>query len=659
VPPPPTETTARIGRLLPTLLVLASAYGVWSRWQSLTRHPGQDVGINGIIARNYLKYGFPDAGLAQIVTPGPVVPRGQRLYYVTHPPLAPMMDALGVALLGPSAEALRLPHLLLDVALVVVLARFAAALYGRAAGLWCGIVGAALPLCGTFSFALAGPVGSPLLLCTTLASFWYYRYATTGHRRHWWAFVAASTIGFLIDWPAYIPCFVLAGHALLYRTKANRRAMVLATAPAFLIVMIVMAYALVIPVEQHLYGGLYLAFGGWSHAEEVTYTAARWVANVGRKYVEQFTPFALLAAAWFLARLPRAAGHRDNHPDHHLLLQWVWPLPYVVAFHRLFFPHVHYHALFLPAVVLTLGLLASRLYDGARWRGTGRGALAVAAVLLFCVWSRYIVAGCETSILPWRGRTLAWADDLKEHTTPDERSAFARHYAMQMRFLADRHVDEWVDTAEKLAALRASSVAPPTRLFVPLGYPFGQAGFGGVLLSRFEAHVGNATAFFPLGQPRSGSAAPIQRHGPADLEGGIRVREVAFAAFGSQAGAPLFYFAPVADALPSVRADESLDWRLTFRTTQGEALGTRRLPARASASYFVRAPAGWSAAAGHVDVALVRSGTDSSRVGVPKRLARIALRIATLGWLGQPEPVATTYLQAGDAPIQLRTRGGA
>lgn len=653
----PTPAPARRpgGRLLlGCLLVVAAAYGLYSRCHALMRPPGQDVGINGMVARNHLKYGFPDLGLAQIVSPGAVLEQKERIYYQTHPPLAPVLGALGIAAFGPSAAALRLPHLLVDVAVVVVLAWYTTMLYGRAAGLWCAIAAAALPMSSTFSFVLACPVGPPLVLCVCLAALSYYRYAQSGEWRYYWALFGATVLGLLTDWPAYLMCFVVAGHALLYRTKAKKLAMAALPAAALVVAAALVLYAHASPTRQQLYGGIRYAFAGWAAGDQLVYSPAQWLVNAGRTFVQQFSPLAIVALVWLAFRAPRAALTRENSRDQHVLMLWIWPLPFVVVFHRIFYSHVHYHLLFLPAVAVTLGAAAGRLYDGTVVRGRRiRAGVAAACCAFLLLWSHHVVSTTEELRSPVRKLNVEWAKDIAQHSALGDQNAFVLHYAMQMRFLADRLVRQEIDTAEKLEELRSAIASKVARLFVPLSYPFGEASFGRFLISRFDVRAGQSTLFFLLERPKGAPEVPVHRLGPVELSGGVCVEQIEFASFATADGRPFLWLGPTVRGLPSVRPGERVEWRLRFVGGDGRCWGTAAVPARTSASYFIPAPTGWSLGWGRVELVLRHQSWDAEPAGLHARLSRLAVRLCTLGWLGRRRRTTTEFLIARRSPLVL------
>ncbi len=640
-------------RLLICLVAFAFVYGVYARLHGLTRPAGQDTGLYGLIARNHLKYGFVDGGLAQIASPGPVLPPHERVYYDNHPPLVPILSAAGIAALGPSVLAIRLPHLIIELVSIAALAWLAGALFGRAAALWCAVVAAVVPIASRFSFALPDPLGSALVLCVTLASLFYYRYAQTGRWRYFIALAVVTVIGLLTDWPAYVPCFAFVGHAVFYHSKAKRWALLLLLVPVFLVAGILISHGTAIPAEQHLYGGLHFAFSKWAALEQVSYSPVQWLRVFASQHVEHFSPLVALALVWALCRVPRDAVTRANRPGQHLLLLWLWPAAYTVVFHRTFYEHHHYYLLYLPAVTVTLGAIGGWLYCGAvkRLRAV-RAIVATAACVLLVLWSHYIVAVRPDPLAAEREQSMQWAQDIARRSTLDEENAFVGHYAMQMRLVADRIVHERVDTERKLRTLMAAREGRVKRLFVPRSHPFATAGFGRLLLSRFDVRYAHKTLVFALASEAKEGPMNVRALGPIPLDGGVMVERLEFAIFQPTNGGDFLYLAPVVAQLPTMAAGDQLVWHLRFVHAEG-AVTEATAPAQASASYCFAAPSNWSPHTGRIELRLRHDSSDVWSADLATRLERLALRIVTLGRLGLPRCTTRYFLTKDGAPIVL------
>ena len=329
--------------LLVALLVLASLFGLFSRGLVLTDVPNHTDGIYGQIGRNYLKYGYPEAGLAQIVSPGPPLPRAERLQYQTHLPLAPFLSSVSFAVLGPGLWQGRLVHVLCGLAVVVVLARLAARLYGWRAGAWTAIFAACLPAAALYGSAFPSPNGPAMILCTSLAALWYQRHAESGSTGALVGLCVACVVGCLADWPAYIVPFVLATHAIVYRTRARRLAVVCLPVMAVAAFAVFWFYATSIPPERQLYHSVTQAIRNWTVAEKMidapVPSMREVVVRLGTRYATLLSPLALLAPMWLLWRGTRALLHRDPSPAQHVALLWLWPMPFVAVFHRSSYVH--------------------------------------------------------------------------------------------------------------------------------------------------------------------------------------------------------------------------------------------------------------------------------------------------------------------------------
>jgi len=646
------EGTARKVRgLLVALAALAAAYGLVGRWQAMTDVPRFFIGMYGMSAWNHLKYGYADFGLAQIVTPGPVVERSQRQYYVTHPPMVTWLSSFSLAAFGREVWAARLPHFLASLAAVAVLGLFAARLYGTNAGLWTAAVTAALPG-AVKGGALTDPLGPAFVLLVSLAALFYHQYSKSGRRRDFWLLAGVSVLAVFTDWPAYIMCFALAAHAVVYRTKARKAAMLVLPAVAAVVFAVLLLYARSIPEEGHVFESLGQQLGKLSVGEageaEAKYSLAQWGVDFTKKFVLLLSPFALLAAAWAAWRLPRAALTRENRPDQHLLLLWLWPLPFVVAFHRFFYLNVYCFLVFVPAVAVTLGALAARLTE----RGAARWAAGVICLGFLILWSQY-ARTMEEGTADLQRLRVAWAADLAKHTAPDQESAFAGHYARQMRFLADRRVRERIDSMAKVEGLRSQDKEGVTLLFVPIAFPCGDATFGRDLVARYPVEAGAATMRFLLASPRQAREVAVRRPAGIGLDKGVRIKTLSVALVAASEGRKVLYVGLEADGLPRAHAGESVEWVMRFVRGDGARAGETAMPAEESASYFVEVPKGWSAEAGRVEIVLRHNSTDADSVGRLKRLERFVLRFLTFRALGNPRARTREFLVGGKAPLAL------
>lgn len=629
-------------RFILALVVLAGVYGLVGRWWALVDIPRHQDGVYGMIARNYLKYGYADFGLAQIATPGPTVPRPERVYYQNHPPLAPLLSSFGVALFGPQPWAVRLPHLACGLALVAALALLAARVSrGRdapptTAWAWAVALAAAVPIAVRYGGAFVDVVGTPLVLSASLASLFYLQYCEAGRGRDFWLLFAACVAGLLSDWPAYILCFALAGHALVYRSRARRLAMLALPAAALACFAGLMAYARAIPQEANLLQPVGEAYRSWAvggSAPEVGHIpSTALLADFLGKFIFQLSPLSLLALVWLARRAWPAVWTRENRRDQHVLLLWLWPLPYVAAFPTIFYAHPYYHLLFLPAVVVTV---AQVIEPWARGAGRCRATVAAAGAALLFLSSFYVVAERDRWE-PLRHKQVRWAADLAKHTPFEEKSGFVLHYAQQMRFVADRAVVEYVDTPVTLAALSRT-----TRVFAPLAHPCGDADLFSELLRRGPAtRCGSLVAFGP--DPEGGpswAGAVLQRLGKQELSAGVTLEKLACGVVPTREGSPLLGLGAELSGAPRVQPGDTLEWRVTFFGAEGGELGAAAMPAQASASYFLVPPKGWRERAGKAVLALRHCTTDAASVGRGTRLARLALRLLTCRRLGNPKPV--------------------
>lgn len=624
-------------RLLGGLVVAACAYGAYARLVEFGRPPVSDDGITGMLARNYVKYGYPSFGLAQIMTPGPRVAPGDRVEYLTHPPLVPLMSSVSIAIFGPSVWSNRLPHLVCGFALVAALAAFGMKLGGRSAGAWCAIAAATLPMGSVRAGSFPCGIGPALVLCTTLMSWLYLLYAGSGLRRHFWLLVAATVGALLADWPAYVLAFCLAGHAVVFRVRAKWSRMIALPVLAVLLFALSWSYSRSVPERNQLWGtSLGRSADNWSSPEALsddtpTYTAAAWCLNVGQKFLEYYSPLVVAAAAGLLWTAVRALRTRANDPAQHVLMLWLWIVPYFIVFSRAFYAHIHYHVLFLPAMAITLGLLADSACQWVMGRSRAVGAVLSAGACLFMVmWTHHVMARPDP-FAALRAQRADWAADLARETAPDQKSAFVLHYAYPMRFLADRAVFEQIDTVAKLDALMRTPNRPEA-LLVPVDYPFGNPALAKQILNRLDPPVAGASSLlFSLG---SGSEAVawhfVGAKGPMDLGNGFGVQD--FESCGFVAGDESYAYVGATLAMPrTAERGESLEWEIRFFNKQGPVRGSSRVPAAASAAYFLDDLGG----AGRYEMVLCRRRPGRPQGSLAARLARHVLRLVTFDVAGR------------------------
>jgi hypothetical protein len=418
------------------------------------------------------------------------------------------------------------------------------------------------------------------------------------------------------------------------------------------------SYSRSVPGTNHLWGtSLGRSADTWASQETASedvaaYTFAEWCRNVGQKFLEFYSPFVLVAVPGLLYTGVRALRTRANDPAQHVLMLWLWIVPYCVAFSRAFYAHIHYHVLFLAAVAVTLGLLADTAYGWlmSRSRAVG-GVLSVGVCLSLMMWTQHVM-GRDDPATALRARRVEWAADLARETAPDQRSAFVLHYAFPMRFLADRAVFEGIDSLGKLEAL-AKSPDQPDALLVPVEYPFADQALAKHLLIRLNPPVaGTSTLLFSL-KPARGDALLhfLGPEGPVDLGKGFSVRDFETCWFAVEGRR--FVYVGAALAAPRVaERGESLEWEVQFTGKEGRAVGSTRMPAAASAAYFLEVPAD----ADQGEMALCRRSPGRAQGGLASRLAGHVLRIVTFDTVGRLDDRVERLLVDGRRPLVLQGR---
>lgn len=359
-----------LSRLLPALF-LALAAGA-----ALLRPLAEpDEGRYGEAAREMLARGD---GL---------LPHLNGVVYPDKPPGVHWLMAAAMAVLGPSAFAIRLPALLAYAALLWMLQR-----QGRRGPPGHADAAVLLAACSPMLFALAQLATLDLVLaaCESAAILCGWRWLQGGARRYGLAAGAALGYGFLVKGPVAwaLPLLILAAAALWER---RGRALLRLLHPLFWLPMLAVGlpwYLLAWRADPDL-----LDF--WVLRETVARVATDTHARAQPLWY--FPALALAASAPWLAgygyaRLRgRSLAGQPRHPDHRLHLVWAW-LP--VLFFSL--PESKQPAYLAPALPGFALWLAEAWRDGGLLRG--RQACAAALLALYA-------AGCAWMLSPGHARS--------------------------------------------------------------------------------------------------------------------------------------------------------------------------------------------------------------------------------------------------------------
>lgn len=170
------------------------------------------VGINSwnfntysLVAHNYNKFGFLNTYFAPVVSVAEKLPENP-VYYLHHPQLLSVIQALFFKILGENFLVARLPVILASIASLFLIYKIATVLKGEKYGLLCLSLGTVLP-----GFVVFGKmIGQEALVLMFVLSITYFTllYKKTSRIRYFYLALLSAVLGSLSDWPvAYFILF--------------------------------------------------------------------------------------------------------------------------------------------------------------------------------------------------------------------------------------------------------------------------------------------------------------------------------------------------------------------------------------------------------------------------------------------------------------------
>ena len=355
------------------LIRAAGLFGPFGRgWQNLGA-------MYGIVARNYLRYGFVATHFAGVLNPGPAAP-AEWAYYMHHPPGFAWLLAGSMALFGPTAFAVKITGVLAGVAQTALTYALVSRFLSRRAGLAAALATAALPAGAYFSThgSELGPQGMAAVLAALLVDD---RSRRDG-RRAVAGTVVALGVAFLLSWVAVLAALAIALRDALGR-RWRRAAVVAATIPLAFSLQMLHIRLVTGSFDGGEGGPLFAAI--WFHglpglAEAIPgFDARLFVTRAWNHLRFLFTSPGLVvaaagAAAWLLRR--RIPGLRDRPAGPLVAMLAIVGFGYVACFPRATIVHRYWMLVLLPLVSLLFGLLVEAL-STARFGG----AIALLAVV--------------------------------------------------------------------------------------------------------------------------------------------------------------------------------------------------------------------------------------------------------------------------------------
>jgi hypothetical protein len=233
----PSNCTAFADRILPNmrpqtyrhaLLAIAISAFLLRSWDLFHPFEFGHQGVNGasygVIAQNYLKFGYGATALAPVHRGGDQEP-SEFLYYLRHPPLVGLLLSVLFAAFGVSHVVARLPFIVLSVLGLLGTAHLTRKLTCERTALLAALVMAMLPA-GAFYGSLVDVQGSLVMGFSVLATCAYLNHMESGKRKWLFLCLGLCVLAALTDWPGYLTLGLIGLHALLF----GRRVLLSATA---------------------------------------------------------------------------------------------------------------------------------------------------------------------------------------------------------------------------------------------------------------------------------------------------------------------------------------------------------------------------------------------------------------------------------------------
>lgn len=150
------------------------------------------------IAKNYNTFGYLDTYLAPIVSVSVAVPM-QPEYYLHHPQLLSLIQAVFFRFLSESFFVARLPVIVASIISLILIYKIANELKGKKFALFCFVVGSLIP--GFSIFGRMVGQESLVMMFVLLTIYSYIKYSKKGSKIWSLAAVTSVILGTLSDWP--------------------------------------------------------------------------------------------------------------------------------------------------------------------------------------------------------------------------------------------------------------------------------------------------------------------------------------------------------------------------------------------------------------------------------------------------------------------------
>jgi hypothetical protein len=482
----------------------------WNLTKPLDGYEDGNGGFFGVMARNYLRYGYAATKLGPVTNPGLARPEEFR-YYPDHPVMLPILVSLSYRIFGVTEASARLVSIIFTLAGLVLWYRIVLMHYGRAVAAWAVLFLVISPMIAFFGATL---IYHPLsMFFVLLILFWYLRWEETRHGAAFAGMLLSFLIGAMSDWSVYFMVPFLVLHCWFTPGSSTSQRWQILSLPLMAVgtFLLFLAHLWTIGGTERL-AELFDALFYRSGANLPQGFVPRTILNLGYA-LYLFTPIALLlASAWAIRIVRRIASRETLGSDGLLSVLLGFGLVIPIVFGGGGAVHPFYLFDLGPFVALAAALSINWLYRRVSIRGRG-WAIAVTII----VFSGFVT---EAMAHIWYLKTFSRAEDrvlrplglwLREHSSPDARMLVLmnpRYQNHALEYYAEREL--LIAGRAELNSISRTDVEKQVRQTEP-GH-----GFRYVIVPDAVVNGGATTTLLPCRWPRLDGFACFEV--PSNLE---------------------------------------------------------------------------------------------------------------------------------------------
>jgi hypothetical protein len=347
---------------------------------------GSSGALNGVLARNYLRFDLASTHGMPVLTVGP---RGATpiAFYSDHPPLVPLLIVPFYAAFGVGEWQTRAPIALITLGAIGVLYLLLASAGRRRGALLAAAAFATVPMTLYFG-GFPDVMGMPLVLGVLLATLAYLRFHRAPDGRRLIGVIAAFTFAALCDWPAFVLVPVFTTHFVATRPRGEW-AWVLgfggAACALFAAVYVYIGVATGLP--WNWMAPLFLRHSALGASR---FTVHQWIAAAWRlNRVYHTLPLLAAAGLWLVTSGLRVGDSRAGVPVVRLLM--AWGVLCVAIGIKAVYNHPWDWLLLTPGLVAAAGLVVDDGLRIAEHRVPAKiaGASAGVCLVFFASWTAH------------------------------------------------------------------------------------------------------------------------------------------------------------------------------------------------------------------------------------------------------------------------------